>query len=99
MLSMPFPDGTFDLVVSSMAIHNVDEHALHDHRGRLQALDEAVRVLKPGGRLVIADFWSSVYAEHLRQQGMSDVEHRPLGCCFWYLPGVGAGLVMATKPV
>ena len=98
MLAMPFPDGSFDLVVSSMAIHNVDERNIRNHRRRLRAVDEAVRVLKPGGRLVIADFWSSVYATHLRQQGLSSVEQRPLGWRFWYLPGVGAGLVTAAKP-
>jgi SAM-dependent methyltransferase len=82
MLAMPFADGAFDVVVSSMAIHNIDERDIRNHRRGLQALDEAVRALKPGGRLVIADFWSSVYAEHLRQQSMSDVQHRPLGWRF-----------------
>jgi ubiquinone/menaquinone biosynthesis C-methylase UbiE len=99
MLAMPFPDGTFDLVVSSMAIHNIDERDIRNHRRRLEAVDEAVRVLKPGGRLLIADFWSSAYADHLRSRGMSDVRESSLGWRFWYLPGMGAGLVAATKPV
>ena len=47
MLAMPFPDSSFDVVVSSMAIHNIDENNLRDHTRRFQALDEAVRVLKP----------------------------------------------------
>jgi ubiquinone/menaquinone biosynthesis C-methylase UbiE len=98
MLSMPFPDDSFDLVVSSIAIHNVDEHNIRDHRGRLQAVDEAVRVLKPGGQLVIADFWAGTYARHLREQGSANVRHRSLGWRFWYLPGIGPGLVTATKP-
>ena len=38
MLAMPLSDATFDLVVSSMAIHNIDENNLLDHTRRLQAL-------------------------------------------------------------
>jgi len=43
--SLPFPDGFFDAVLS----HEVLEHVDDDR----QAVAEAVRVLKPGGRLVI----------------------------------------------
>ena len=41
MTAMPFPDESFDLVLSNMAIHNV--------RGdmRNKAIDEAIRVLRP----------------------------------------------------
>lgn len=46
----PFDDNSFDLVVSSFAIHNIPARA-----GRKKAIDEAVRVLRPGGRLLIAD--------------------------------------------
>ena len=49
MTTMPFPDATFDLVVSSLAIHNIAWR-----EGRFRALDEAVRVLKPRGRLLLA---------------------------------------------
>ena len=42
---LPFPTGTFDLILS----HEVLEHVQDDQL----AINEAVRVLKPGGRLVL----------------------------------------------
>ncbi len=49
MREMPFADGEFDVVLSSMAIHNIPSA---DGRGR--AVSEAVRVLRPAGRLLVA---------------------------------------------
>ena len=99
MLAMPFDDNTFDLLVSSLAIHNIDERDLRNHSRRLQVVSEAARVLKPGGRLLITDLlWTRRYAQHLRQFGMHNVEQRSLGWRFWYAPFLGADLVTATKP-
>jgi SAM-dependent methyltransferase len=42
---LPFPDGSFDAVL----LHEVIEHMAHDR----QAITEAVRVLRPGGRVVV----------------------------------------------
>ncbi|MEV6879457.1 methyltransferase domain-containing protein [Amycolatopsis sp. NPDC051128] len=44
------PDGTFDVVVSSLAVHHIPE----DVRGA--AFGEMFRVLRPGGRILLADF-------------------------------------------
>jgi SAM-dependent methyltransferase len=92
---MPFPDGSFDVVLSALAIHNIK-----DRQARLKAIDEAVRVLKPGGRLVIADIrHTTEYAHRLRELGMSDIQVRGLGWRYWYGgPWVATTLVTAKKP-
>jgi ubiquinone/menaquinone biosynthesis C-methylase UbiE len=48
--ALPFPDGTFDMVVSQLAIH----HLPGDLKPR--AFTEMFRVLKPDGRCLIVDF-------------------------------------------
>jgi ubiquinone/menaquinone biosynthesis C-methylase UbiE len=45
-----FPDGSFDVVVSTLAIHHVPA------RRRQDAFAEMYRVTRPGGRLLVADF-------------------------------------------
>ena len=50
MRKIPFPEATFDVVVSSAAIHN-----LYSPADREKAIREIVRVLKPGGRALIDD--------------------------------------------
>ena len=94
MTTMPFPDATFDLVVSSLAIHNIAWR-----EGRFRALDEALRVLKPRGRLLIADLmFTKAYQRHLRSQGIAAGAGH-LGWCFWFgALGLATGLVTATKP-
>jgi ubiquinone/menaquinone biosynthesis C-methylase UbiE len=47
---LPFPDQTFDVVLSSLMMHHLPAPL------KRQGLAEISRVLKPGGRLVIADF-------------------------------------------
>jgi len=95
MRALPFEDASFDLVVSSLAIHNIPDAA-----GRARAIDEAARVLKPGGRLLIADIRAArQYVERLQGLGMSDVRARTLDWRFWYGgPWVATTLVSATKP-
>ena len=94
MRAAPFLDSTFDLVVSNVAIHNIE-----GHQGRGQGVDEAVRVLKPGGRLLIADMMCTrAYAKRLRELGMENVIEQHLGRRFWYgALGMTTGLVTATK--
>jgi len=47
---LPFPDQTFDVVFSTLMMHHLPADV------KRQGLAEIARVLKPGGRLVIADF-------------------------------------------
>jgi ubiquinone/menaquinone biosynthesis C-methylase UbiE len=48
--ALPFPDGTFDLVVSQLAVHHWPDDL------KPTAFGEMRRVLKPGGRCLIIDF-------------------------------------------
>ncbi len=47
---LAFPDQTFDVVLSTLMMHHLPTNL------KRQGLAEIARVLKPGGRLVIADF-------------------------------------------
>ncbi len=95
MTALPFEADSFDLVVSNVAMHNVKVRA-----GRKKALDEAVRVLRPGGRLLIADLMSTrLYQSYLTKLGMLAVARRSLGWRMWWSgPWLATRLVTATKP-
>jgi len=87
---LPFGANSFDIVLSSLAIHNISHT-----QERAKALREMVRVLKPGGRVVIYDiFHTAEYAkvfQELRLAGVSLSGYRFL----WCLP---SRAVSATKP-
>ncbi len=90
MRRMPFDHESIDHVVSSWAIHNIP-----DAEGRNAALLEAIRVLKPGGTLLIADIYAvGHYATLLTGLHMKDVTvSRPN-----FLFVTPTRIVTATKP-
>jgi ubiquinone/menaquinone biosynthesis C-methylase UbiE len=57
-VALPFPDGRFDLVLSAAMLHHVIEWD--------KALAEAVRVLRPGGKLVGYDMLNTAPARLMR---------------------------------
>ncbi len=66
MYDLPFSDHSFDTILFHQVLHYVDDPEF--------AVDEAVRTLRPGGRLLIVDF-SPHDVEELRR----DHAHRRLG--------------------
>ena len=62
----PYPDNSANLVIIHQVLHFLDDPG--------RALNEAARVLKPGGRLVVVEF-----APHTQEHLRSDHAHRHLG--------------------
>jgi len=94
MTALPFAPGSFDLIVSSLAIHNVPGQEKRD-----RAIEEIIRVLRPGGRVAIADLRHIArYRERLEALGMADVSVRDLGWKMWWGgPWVPTKLVTARR--
>lgn len=63
-VSLPLVDGLADVVVSNYCFHHVDD------AGKRRALQEAMRVLRPGGRLVFADMMFDLAAGDTRNRAI-----------------------------
>jgi len=90
MTALPFEDCSFDVVTSALAIHNI-----RSAKRRYGAIDEAMRVLRPGGQLLVADIshMARRYAAHLGRGTL-----RRLGPGYWYGgPWFGVTLLHVVK--
>ncbi|MGQ0623099.1 MAG: class I SAM-dependent methyltransferase [Sporichthyaceae bacterium] len=92
---VPIPDATFDVVVSGMALS-----ALRGADRRAGAVDEAVRLAKPGARIAIADLRNiGEVAARLSELGCQDVNITSLGPETWFGgPWLPLRLVSARTP-
>jgi len=69
MRKLPFEDGAFDAVMSHWVIHNLEAET-----DRTVSIDEMIRVIAPGGKLLIADIANrDAYRAQLTARGMTDV--------------------------
>lgn len=69
---LPFGDAAFDVIVSSGALH----HISRDRSDHEQAINEMLRVLKPGGKIALMDISHMIegYAANMKAKGVtSDV--------------------------
>jgi SAM-dependent methyltransferase len=70
---LPFEDASFDVIVSSGALH----HISRDRSEHEQAINEMLRVLKPGGRIALMDISHMIegYAASMKTKSVtSDVK-------------------------
>ncbi|MGH8933840.1 MAG: class I SAM-dependent methyltransferase [Egibacteraceae bacterium] len=87
---LPFRDASFDVVLSSLVLHNI-----HSRADRARSVDEMARVLRPGGRIAVLDVGrTQEYAARLRAAGLQDVIRSKRNWALF----PPARLVTATKP-
>jgi arsenite methyltransferase len=90
MRSLPLEDGTIDVALSSLAIHN-----LPTREDRARAIEEISRVLKPGGSLALLDLaHTKEYISTLKRLGWFHIKRS--GPNFLIFPPVR--VVRGTKP-
>ena len=70
--ALPDPDGSFDVILSLLCLHNIEPTARRE-----QACREMARVLAPGGTLIAGDYVSTApYARLFQAAGLTIVETR-----------------------
>jgi len=91
--SLRFASESFDILVSNVTFTNIPTEA-----GREQALSEAVRVLKGGGRMRVVDEGARRHVDVLRRAGCTEATDRRLDWRTAYgIPGNQMILATAQK--
>jgi SAM-dependent methyltransferase len=83
---MPFNDNTYDFLMTSLMMHHVKDSR--------KAINEMIRVTKPGGKIVIADVNSKRYSTMFQQLGLTKVEMH-YGTRLFFVP---AHIIIGEKP-
>lgn len=85
---LPFPDASFDIVISNFVLHEMETSADRD-----RMVKEIARVLKPGGRVALRDFiFTDMCVESLRTEGVNAKRERVGGLSFWLAAILNFGL-------
>jgi ubiquinone/menaquinone biosynthesis C-methylase UbiE len=89
---LPFDDGAFDVVVSTLVLCGVDDQP--------RAVREALRVLRPGGRLLFLEHVRAPDAAAAKKQDRMNWLNRAMVCCDCNRPTVdtieGAGFTVTA---
>lgn len=95
MAELPFAANHFDIVATSFAFHYIQRN---NRRGQVVA--EAIRVLKPGGKIAIIDtgHFATQYRDVFRANHVQITETKSLGVKGWWSgPLMGSYLVCGVK--
>ncbi len=86
---LPFGDASFDVIVSSGALH----HISHDRAEHEQAITEILRVLKPGGRIALMDISHMIegYAANMQAKGITSEVNKTVQSPFGFEMSVMIG--------
>jgi len=86
---LPFNDASFDVIVSSGALH----HISRDRAEHEQAINEILRVLKPGGQLALMDISHMIegYASSMKTKGVTSEVNKTVQSPFGFEMSVMIG--------
>jgi ubiquinone/menaquinone biosynthesis C-methylase UbiE len=86
---LPFNDASFDVIVSSGALH----HISRDRAEHEQAIHEMLRVLKPGGQLALMDISHMIegYASSMKAKGVTSEVNKTVPSPFGFEMSVMIG--------